>query len=99
MMASGKTAELSQAQIEDIAKQVVADFCNPRLHGLARDLMTSILREQGVDPSVVKAEHLLMAHVIARVANETGGMKFKKDDIVEIFDRAAKLIGGGSGAK
>ena len=98
-MANGKTDELSQAQIEDIAKEVVADFCNPRVHRLAREWMTSTLREQGVDPSVVKAEHLLMAHVIARAAKETGRMTFKKDDIVEIFDRAVKLIGGESGAK
>lgn len=86
--------KLSDTQIENIAKEAVADFRNPRVHSLAREWMTSTLREQGVDPSVVKAEHLLMAHVIARAAKETGSKSFRKDDIVEIFDRAAKLLGG-----
>ncbi len=56
--------------------------------------MARALRKKGVDPAVAKAEHLLMAHVIARAVKETGRRKFGKDDIVAMFVRAAQLLSG-----
>ena len=85
---------LSETQIEDIARLAAADFRNPRLHELVRREMASTLREKGVDPTMVKDEHLLMAHVMTRAAKETGRKKFRTNDIQEIFTRAVKLIEG-----
>ncbi len=88
---------LSESQIENIAGLAAADFRNPWTHGLIRKWMIKSLRKKGIDPAVVKAEHLLMAHVIARAIKETGKRKFGKDDIVAVFVKATQLLSGDQG--